>query len=299
VLLVANAFGTWVSQALANLIKARGYRVHFVLTGREVLDRWPDLRPDVIVLDADLPDLDSVTLCRTLRENPAAWNVPIIMITSPPATTQQRIAALEAGAWDYLSVLLNPEELTLKIDTMARLKLETDRRLEENLVDPASGLYTKRGLEQRAREHTSEAFRRHASLACEALGVQLDPKGEPRATAPAGLPAAMVHVGEVLRARGRTADCIGTVKPGEFAILAPGTGVHGAIKLAQRLARAIETAAPRPAGLPPLRVQAGYEAVADLQATPVEPGSFLDHASIALREARGADPGDRIRAYRA
>jgi hypothetical protein len=39
--------------------------------------------------------------------------------------------------------------------------------------------------------------------------------------------------------------------------------------------------------------------VADVQATPVEPGSFLDHASTALREAQGADPGDRIRAYRA
>src|SRR5207249_2516325 len=73
VLLVANAFGTWLSQALANLVKARGYRVHFVLTGRELLDQAPTLRPDVIVLDADLPDLDSVAVCRTLRQNRAAW----------------------------------------------------------------------------------------------------------------------------------------------------------------------------------------------------------------------------------
>ena len=152
VLLVANAFGTWLSQALANLIKARGYRVHFVLTGRELLDQAPVVRPDVIVLDADLPDLDSVAVCRTLRQNRAAWNMPIIMITATPATNQQRVAALEAGAWDYLSVLLNPEELTLKVDAMARLKIEMERALEQSAVDPGSGLYTLHGLERRARE---------------------------------------------------------------------------------------------------------------------------------------------------
>src|SRR2546430_15486565 len=63
---------------------------------------------------------------------------------------QQRLAALEAGAWDYVSVLLNPEELTLKVDAMARLKLEMERTLEESAVDPGSGLYTLRGLERRA-----------------------------------------------------------------------------------------------------------------------------------------------------
>src|SRR5439155_1282265 len=87
--------------ALANLVKARGYRVHFVLTGRELLDQAPAVRPDVIVLDADLPDLDSIAVCRTLRHNRAAWEMPVIMITATPATKQQRLAALEAGAWDF------------------------------------------------------------------------------------------------------------------------------------------------------------------------------------------------------
>ncbi|PYO73590.1 MAG: hypothetical protein DMD67_15465, partial [Gemmatimonadetes bacterium] len=109
VLLVAHAFGTWLSQALANLVKARGYRVHFVVTGRELLDLAPTVQPDAIVLDADLPDLDSVAVCRTLRYNRAPWDMPVIMITATPATNQQRLAALEAGAWDYVSVLLNPE----------------------------------------------------------------------------------------------------------------------------------------------------------------------------------------------
>src|SRR5207244_2517368 len=89
-------------------VKARGYRVHFVLSGRELLDRAPLVRPDVIVLDADLPDLDSIAVCRTLRQNRAPWDMPVIMITATPATKQQRVAALEAGAWGYVSIFLNP-----------------------------------------------------------------------------------------------------------------------------------------------------------------------------------------------
>src|SRR5207247_7611825 len=123
-------------------------------------------------------------VCPTVRQKRAAWNMPIIMITATPATNQQRVAALEAGAWDYLSVLLNPEELTLKVDAMARLKLEMDQALEESAVDPASGLYTMRGLERRARELASDAVRRHAPLACVALGIGVDPTGAGDGAAP-------------------------------------------------------------------------------------------------------------------
>ncbi|PYP60265.1 MAG: hypothetical protein DMD44_02805 [Gemmatimonadetes bacterium] len=296
VVLVANAFGTWLSQALANLVKARGYRVHFVLTGRELLEQAPSVRPDVVVLDADLPDLDSIEVCRTLRQNRAAWSMPVMMITATPATKQQRLAALEAGAWDYLSVLLDPEEVTLKVDALARLKFDMERVLEESAVDPASGLYTPRGLERRARELASDAMRRRAPLACVALGIGLDPKGS--GDSAAALPGAAAYAGQVLQASGRTSDCVGSLGQGEFAVLAPATAPEGAARMAQRLARLIETAGPRPAGVPPLRVHAGYDAVADPHRTPVEPTSLLEHAGTALHQAR-AGTGERIQAYRA
>ena len=296
VVLVANAFGTWLSQALANLVKARGYRVHFVLTGRELLEQAPSVRPDVVVLDADLPDLDSIEVCRTLRQNRAAWSMPVMMITATPATKQQRLAALEAGAWDYLSVLLDPEEVTLKVDALARLKFDMERVLEESAVDPASGLYTPRGLERRARELASDAMRRRAPLACVALGIGLDPKGS--GDSAAALPGAAAYAGQVLQASGRTSDCVGSLGQGEFAVLAPATAPEGAARMAQRLARLIETAGPRPAGVPPLRVHAGYDAVADPHRTPVEPTSLLEHAGTALHQAR-AGTSERIQAYRA
>ena len=54
---------------------------------------------------------------------------------------------------------------------------------------------------------------------------------------------------------------------------------------------------PRPGGLPPLLVQAGYEAVADLHRTPLTPDRLLEHANTALAQGRGA-AGERIQPYR-
>jgi PleD family two-component response regulator len=283
--LVAVTAGTWLSQAVSSLLEPRGYRVQFASTGRELLERAPRLRPDLVVLDTDLSDLDGVAVCRQLRQHRAAWDMPVLMVTATPVTKDELVAALEAGAWDHVSILLSPEELTLKLDAMARLKLDLDRTLEESAVDPGSGLYTRRGLERRARELTAEAMRRHAPLACVALSVEPDP-------------AAAAYAVKVLQASGRASDAIGSLGRGEaFAVLAPGTAPPAALQMARRLSLVIETAEPRPAGVGPLRVHAGYDAVADVHETPIPPASLFEHAEAALREARAAREGERIRGY--
>src|SRR2546430_9173589 len=144
VVLAAAVAGTWLSQALASLLKPQGYRVHFASSGRELLERAPAVRPDIVVLDMELPDLDAVRVCRTLRQNRAAWDMPVMMITSLSATAGHRRAALEAGARGYFSILLSPQELTLKLDAMARPKLDLESALPHTPPGPASRLYTPR-----------------------------------------------------------------------------------------------------------------------------------------------------------
>jgi diguanylate cyclase (GGDEF)-like protein len=294
VVLVAHA-GTWLTRALDSMLAPQGYRVLSVASGRELLEQAPDTRPDVVLMDANLQDQDSIVVCRKLRQLRAvSWHTPVLMITSTPATKQQRLAALEAGAWDYLSLGLNAEELLLKVDAFTRVKLETDHVLEED-TEPASGLYTQRGLERRARELISDAFRRHAPLACVALSVEPEAQTPRPAAAPAS-PAVVDFAARLLQASGRASDAIGRAGGGEFLVLAPSTAPAGAAQMARRLSQAIE-GGPRPAGLPPLRVRAGFEAVLDLHETPLDPASLLGHASTALGRARAAGNGSQIERY--
>ena len=297
VALVAHA-GTWLTRALDSMLAPQGYRVLSVTSGLELLEHAADMRPDVVLIDANLQDLDSIVVCRKLRQARAvSWHTPVIMITSTPATKQQRLAALEAGAWDYLSLGVNAEELMLKVDAFTRVKLETDHVLEED-TEPESGLYTKRGLERRARELVSDAFRRHAPLACVAFSVEPESHDAP-AGAAAASPVVVAFAARLLQASGRASDAIGRAAAGEFLVLAPSTAPEGAARMARRLSGVIEGAGPRPAGLPPLSVRAGFEAVGDLHETPLDPASLLEHASAALVQARSAGNGSRIRRYEA
>src|SRR5256885_1400704 len=229
VVLVATA-GTWLNRALDGMLEPLGYRVVAVATGRELLDRAPAARPDVVLMDANLQDLDSVAVCRALRQNRSvSWHTPIFMLTSTPPTKQQRLAALEAGAWDYLSLVVNAEELALKLDAFTRVKLETDHALDEGAVDPVSGLYTMRGLERRARELVSDAFRRHAPLACVALAVEPEAPQAPQAAsrAAAASPVLVDFASRLLQASGRASDAIGRAAGGEFLVPAPSTAPPG------------------------------------------------------------------------
>jgi GGDEF domain-containing protein len=101
-----------------------------------------------------------------------------------------------------------------------------------------------------------------------------------------------------LRTHGRHSDTIGWWGDSGFAVLAPGTDQNGAALLAARLTQAIETAPPEPGANPPVfALRVGYEAVADLHATPVRADDLLARATTALAVARGGPKGPRIRRF--
>src|SRR3989441_6951119 len=109
--LIANA-EEWLNQSLESVLEPQGYRVLAVSTGRQLLDRAAAAGPDLILLNAHLPDLDGLQVCQALLQTPALGrHTPIILITSTQATKQQRLAALRVGAWDYLSLVPDAEEL--------------------------------------------------------------------------------------------------------------------------------------------------------------------------------------------
>jgi diguanylate cyclase (GGDEF)-like protein len=280
---------------LARLFETAGFVVLRERGARDAQERARAAGPDLIVIAADLPDGACVELCQAARAEPRVNGVtPIFVLFSEPATREQRLTALRAGAWDCIAPPHDADELVLKANAYIRAKREADRRRTEGLLDPASGLYNRQGLARRARELSSQAFRDHAAIACVALALDV-----PAAGRGADAEADVVGRGvRVLRTTARGSDVIGRLGPAEFAVLAPGTDAAGARRLAERLASSLQVALGRgiAVDLPPSGMRVGYEAVANVGYSPIEPVELLGRASAALRTGK-AESGGWIRRF--
>jgi two-component system, OmpR family, KDP operon response regulator KdpE len=101
---------------LAPLLRTRGYEVLTAMSGRAALEVAEREKPDLIVLDLGLPDLDGVDVCRTVRET---MNVPIVVL-SARGGENDKVRALDLGADDYVTKPFGVEELLARIRAALR-----------------------------------------------------------------------------------------------------------------------------------------------------------------------------------
>lgn len=99
-----------------NLVRA-GYEVTTAANGWEALDCIKRCRPDLILLDLMLPDLDGFGVCEILRRDPLSATIPIIIV-SAWASTDSRNLGLELGALDYLTKPFSPKELVSRVNQL-------------------------------------------------------------------------------------------------------------------------------------------------------------------------------------
>ena len=101
---------------LAPLLRTRGYDVFTALTGRAAIESIDRDKPDLIVLDLGLPDIDGVELCRRIRDD---VTVPIVVLSARGAEGD-KVRALDVGADDYVTKPFGSEELLARIRAALR-----------------------------------------------------------------------------------------------------------------------------------------------------------------------------------
>lgn len=260
-------------RSLALLLDAQGYAVIQSPTGAHALKWARTVRPDLIVLEEELPDISGTAVCRLLRGDPeVGQNVPILIITGATPTPEQRVAALSAGAWDFLPAPGNGD-LALRLDAYVQAKRSMDVALADTSIIPPTALYGRGGLTRRARELGALMVRVRAPLACVVFEVDDEP-ADPR-------------LGSVIARAARVSDVVGVLSPHLFGVVAPATGDSGAVVLARRVEAGLAAMGQRRGG-GQLHVKAGYE-VANLAYDPMDPGMMLARAEHAVRSGR-AEP---------
>lgn len=261
---------------LSQTLEAAGCGVLVARSGEEALEQARETEPDAILINADLPDMTDLELCRRLRSEPRLSTTAIVITSPLLPSRERRVAAVRAGAWDVLGHPIDVEELILKLRSYTRAAILAQAAQSESLVDPETGLYNLRGLTRRAGELGALAVRAHAALACVVLAPEVE--GD------IPLPDVAACCAQAIRTGIRHSDVAGRVGSAEFAVLAPATEAKGATRLAQRLA-GLTRSVSREAGTGrrEIRVHTAYEAVGNLAYTPMSGVDLLMRARRSWR----------------
>ncbi|MEM7125148.1 MAG: response regulator transcription factor [Chloroflexota bacterium] len=118
-----------ITEPLERTLKGHGYQVTVANNGSSGLNEAIHGKPDLVVLDIMMPEIDGWTVCRELRQQS---NVPILMLTALGEEVD-RILGLELGADDYLTKPFSSRELLARIKAMLR-RIELDRAVPPNSV---------------------------------------------------------------------------------------------------------------------------------------------------------------------
>lgn len=118
-----------IQRAMAPLLRSRGYSVTVAGTGREALELFERERPDLVILDLGLPDMDGTEVCRQVRERS---DVPVLVL-SARGGEKDKVAALDHGADDYVTKPFGPEELMARVRAALRRSLGREKLLKGEL----------------------------------------------------------------------------------------------------------------------------------------------------------------------
>lgn len=118
-----------IQRAMAPLLRSRGYTVTLAGTGRDAIDLFLRERPDLVILDLGLPDINGLDVCRQIRERS---DTPVLILSARD-TEKDKVAALDLGADDYVTKPFGPDELMARVRVALRRSLGREAMLRGQL----------------------------------------------------------------------------------------------------------------------------------------------------------------------
>src|SRR5262245_20610180 len=120
--------------AVSRILRKAGYAVREAATGEEGLRLAAD-RPDLVILDINLPDVSGLDICRQRRAAPATAAVPVLHLSASLVGSEARSEGLESGADGYLVYPLEPRELIATVEALLRVRrAEREARAQRELL---------------------------------------------------------------------------------------------------------------------------------------------------------------------
>ncbi len=121
-----------VSKLVSDVLTEEGFSVTIASCGEDGIKKVHNSKPNLVILDLRLPDMDGFQICQTLKKDKSVSFIPIIMLTVKSAKSST-VAGLEMGADDYIVKPFNQEELVARVKTVLR-RAGGEEKVEEILT---------------------------------------------------------------------------------------------------------------------------------------------------------------------
>jgi len=110
-----------IRNGLVFLLRKEGYAPLEASNGREALQKVQDEKPDLVLLDIMMPELNGLEVCRRLKSNEDTRLIPVVLITAVHSH-DEKIKAIDAGADDFVNKPINIAELRARVRSLLRMK---------------------------------------------------------------------------------------------------------------------------------------------------------------------------------
>lgn len=270
-------------------LETEDYAVIEADDGFTAIEQTRKYRPDVILLDIEMPGLDGHQVLAQLKADAELRNIPVVFLTSR-TSMKDVIAGLRAGAQDYLKKPFEPAELLARVGSAVHVKQLQDQLWQRNAeldrmsrTDSLTGLYNRWHLEEELHNQRTSANRHRDPLSVILLDIDHFKKINDTYGHPAGdlvLCEFACRLTEGLRA----GDIAGRWGGEEFLVILPRTDLTSAVDVAERIRAATAATTISAAGQQITVTVSGGCAVGPTQ----DPGALIQTADTHLYQAKAA-----------
>ncbi len=232
-------------EIISTRLQFRGYNVATAERGEEAIGIVHDRRPDLMLLDIMMPDMDGYEVARRIRATEDLAYIPIIFVTARDST-EDKVTGLDAGADDYLTKPINFPELEARVRSMLRIKRlqdqleEKNKELEElSISDGLTGLYNHRHIHELLQEEFERSKRSGEPVSVVMLDLDKFKAVNDTWGHQAG-DHVLVTLADILRETAREVDRLGRYGGEEFIAVLPEADSDAAITFAERVRDMVE-----------------------------------------------------------
>lgn len=224
---------------LLGRILGGGPQMCFATSGATALERLSRQVFDLVLLDAEMPEMSGFELCASIRSDPRFADLQVIFITAhTDPETESR--ALEIGAADFIHKPFNPAVVQARVRTQLALKQKTDELRRLSAIDPLTGIANRRVFDQCLTQEWRRAMRNESPLSLLLVDVDHFKRYNDRHGHQAGDQCLRGIAGVLAQAARRGGELSARYGGEEFALVLPHTDLLQAYQLAGQICRQVE-----------------------------------------------------------